>query len=253
MDEQVCIFVDGENFRYSIAALFESFNKADYLPDTDWALLFDWLAKKVCPQGSRKRTYWYVVDHLDFFPYRFPQLEKNPDELKKLLCKDKHLGKQLAALAQPVLKEKMHELREGLLKEMTKMKRRFEGWTAVQEGIALRNPAVTFRRAGAITYNLFKRTLGSEKAVDVKLACDLVLLRDIYDTAVIVSGDQDYVPAVEAVKEFGKSVWNVAFRTRGGRLLPGGARRLNVATDRCLEIGYDELAHYLGIEPHPRT
>lgn len=86
----------------------------------------------------------------------------------------------------------------------------------------------------------------------MKLACDLVLLRDIYDTAVIVSGDQDYVPAVEAVKEFGKSVWNVAFRTRGGRLLPGGARRLNVATDRCLEIGYDELAHYLGIEPRPR-
>jgi uncharacterized LabA/DUF88 family protein len=58
--------------------------------------------------------------------------------------------------------------------------------------------------------------------VDVNLGVDMVLFRDIYDVAVIVSGDQDYVPAVQAVKDSGKHVVNVAFLARNGVLLPGG-------------------------------
>ncbi len=87
--------------------------------------------------------------------------------------------------------------------------------------------------------------MGAEKSVDVKLATDLIMLRDIYDIAVIVSGDQDYVPAVQIVKDAGKKVVNVSFETRGGRLLPGGARRLNEKTDSALRVGYSELKTYL--------
>ena len=86
-----------------------------------------------------------------------------------------------------------------------------------------------------------------EKAVDVKLASDLIVLRDIYDVAIILSGDQDFVPAVEIVKDFGKRVVNVAFLTRGGRLLPGGARRLNQITDWSIELSHEELGPYLGL------
>ena len=68
----------------------------------------------------------------------------------------------------------------------------------------------------------------------------MIVLRDIYDIAVIVSGDQDYVPAVKVVKDFGKIVVNVAFLARNGRLLPGGARRLNHLTDDSIEIGYED-------------
>ena len=39
-----------------------------------------------------------------------------------------------------------------------------------------------------------------------------------------------YLP-VEVLKDYGKRVVNVAFKTRGGKLLPGGARKLNKATD----------------------
>ena len=94
---------------------------------------------------------------------------------------------------------------------------------------------------------LFDETLGPEKAVDVKLAVDMIMLRDIYNVAVIVSGDQDYVPAVCAVKDFGKRVVNIAFETRSGRLLPGGAWRLNQVTDWSLRIAYADFEKYLNL------
>jgi len=127
------------------------------------------------------------------------------------------------------------------------MQDRFAGWTAIQNGIAQRHRAIEFRRAGAIRYTLFDSSLGPEKAVDVKLATDLIVLQDIYDVAVIVSGDQDYVPAVQVIKNMGKTAVNVAFKTRGGRLLPGGARRLNQQTDESLEIEHADLAAHLNI------
>lgn len=253
MENRVCIFVDGENFRHSILELFETFRKDDYLPHADWSLLFDWLASRACHQGLRKRTYWYVIENIDFFPYTFPDATRKPEDLKRLLTKDKQIAAQLAALTGTKLTEKMQQITRELIQKRSRMKARFEGWRAIQDGIALKNPAVTFKRAGGIRYNLFTEELGDEKAVDVKLACDMVVLKDMYDVAVVVSGDQDYVPAVEVIKEYGKSVTNVAFKTRGGRLLPGGARRLSIATDRCLEIGWEELAHYLEMDVQPNT
>jgi uncharacterized LabA/DUF88 family protein len=83
--------------------------------------------------------------------------------------------------------------------------------------------------------------------VDVNLGVDMVLLRDIYDLALVVSGDQDYVPAVQAVKNSGKHVVNVAFLARSGTLLPGGARRLNEVTDWSIEYDYGQLRGFLGL------
>jgi len=53
-----------------------------------------------------------------------------------------------------------------------------------------------------------------EKGVDVLLATDMVSLafRDAYDTAILVSGDSDYVPVVEEIQELGKRVENASFK-----------------------------------------
>ena len=96
--------------------------------------------------------------------------------------------------------------------------------------------------------DLFQQRLGKEKAVDVKLACDMIMLRDMYDTAIIVSGDQDYVPAAQILKDSGKTVINVAFLKRNGKLLPGGARQLNIMTDASLNVPYSTLRSYMGLE-----
>ncbi len=54
-----------------------------------------------------------------------------------------------------------------------------------------------------------------EKGVDVMLATDLVTraYRDYYDTAIIVSGDADFYPALQAAKDVGKQVEVAAFET----------------------------------------
>ncbi len=53
-----------------------------------------------------------------------------------------------------------------------------------------------------------------EKGVDVLLATDMVSLafRDGYDTAILVSGDSDYVPVVEEIQSLGKRVENASFK-----------------------------------------
>jgi uncharacterized LabA/DUF88 family protein len=51
------------------------------------------------------------------------------------------------------------------------------------------------------------------KGDDIHLATDMVVLasRNAYDTAALVSGDGDFVPAVQAVQEMGKRVENYYF------------------------------------------
>jgi len=59
-----------------------------------------------------------------------------------------------------------------------------------------------------------------EKGVDAALSVDLIkyALNDVYDTAVLVSHDADYIPAVNFVQERGKEVVNLGFRNSGFHL-----------------------------------
>ena len=189
--------------------------------------------------GTRVRTYWYVIESVDFYPYRFPSVETHEDQLLRLLSGDAPTKSQLDPLSGDRRRSEMKRIVDQLKERQGHMLDRARGWLAMQNGIAGRHKAVEFRRAGAITYNLFEQQLQKEKAVDVKLATDLIVLRDIYDVALILSGDQDYVPAVGVV--------NVAFKTRGGQLLPGGARRLNQVTDWSFALNYDDLGQHLGL------
>ena len=58
-----------------------------------------------------------------------------------------------------------------------------------------------------------------EKGVDVMIATDLVsgAFKNLYDTAILVSGDGDFFPAIEAVKDLGKHVEVAAQHLRPGR------------------------------------
>ena len=249
--KRVCIFVDGENFRKSIVALFPNFNQAQYLPRGKWDALFNGLAGKVGDPAydrvERVRTYWYVVDKMDFYPYEYDPDKNSPEDLKRLFSKYAPFKARLDGLSSSKLETEIKRIAEELAAEEIKMSHRFQVWTRIQEGIKSKNCAVEFRRAGAICYQLFDHQFGIEKAVDVKLATDLLLLKSNYDVAIIVSGDQDFVPAVEEVKNAGKRVINVVFRERGGNLLPGGAWRLNLATDDKIEVTASELSKYLKV------
>lgn len=61
-----------------------------------------------------------------------------------------------------------------------------------------------------------------EKGIDVMIALDLVLgaQRNEYDTAVLISGDTDLVPAIDEALKFNKRIENAVWQPDGGRARP---------------------------------
>ena len=249
--ETACVFVDGENLRHSLVELFEpEFQATDYLPRAaHWSDFFGHLVEE---SGAKRlmRSYWYVVGELDVWPWGLSAALRKHDykRLERVLSKDKAYPSSIENESDPTKKnQKLKQRTIEILRRQNKMTRRFEGWKEFQEGITGRFDSIEFRRAGSIRYNLYSGRLGAEKAVDVHLATDLLKLSGIYDVAIIVSGDQDYVPAVQAVKDYGKQVLNVSFLKKNGKLLPGGARRLNRCADRQLQIPYRGMREFMGL------
>ena len=244
---RVCVFVDGENFRHSIVGLFSpTFQDRDYLPkNAQWTGLFDWVVGQIAGDAYRVRTYWYVIEHLDCTPYGVEGLESSNEKAAAVVGRYPPYAEELGSIVDPeARRDRVQTMVKDLIENQRRIRRRFEGWTRIQNGISRDEEAVEFRRAVGIRFSLFDSTFGTEKAVDVHLACDMVALKDIYDVAVVFSGDQDYVPAVRIVKDAGKRVVNVSFQARNGRLLPGGARRLNETADRSIVIKHADLAEY---------
>jgi len=70
-----------------------------------------------------------------------------------------------------------------------------------------REPRV--RRSGRCSACGAEYEYTTEKRVDTRLVADLIhyAANNAYDAAVLVSGDDDFVPAVEAVNALGKQVW----------------------------------------------
>lgn len=70
-----------------------------------------------------------------------------------------------------------------------------------------------------------------EKGVDAQLATDMVFFaaRNLYDVAILVSGDGDFKHTVQAVKDLGKHVENAYFRE-------GHSRELMKTCDRFIEL-----------------
>jgi len=70
-----------------------------------------------------------------------------------------------------------------------------------------------------------------EKGVDINIAVDMFRLAkdNIYDTAVLITSDADFVPAVEVIQELGKHVENAYFNK-------GYSFHLRKACDNFIEL-----------------
>lgn len=70
-----------------------------------------------------------------------------------------------------------------------------------------------------------------QKEVDVAMACEMVVhaLRDNYDVAIVVSGDRDFVPAIQHVQSAGKAVEVAAFNN-------SSSSEMKRAADKFVEL-----------------
>lgn len=68
-----------------------------------------------------------------------------------------------------------------------------------------------------------------QKEVDVALACEMVAhaFRDNYDVAILVSGDRDFIPAIQHVQASGKRVEVAAFANSVGEEMRRSADRFH--------------------------
>lgn len=104
-------------------------------------------------------------------------------------------------------------LNNGL--EFYEVVRRYYYTSALGDENALLTHEEELRTAGFEAPRVFKKAKGrSSKRVDVSLVTDLLLhsFRDNYDVAILVSGDEDFVPAIQTVAAEGKVVvlWAMA-------------------------------------------
>jgi uncharacterized LabA/DUF88 family protein len=126
---------------------------------------------------------------------------------------------------------------------------RARGWREVQASVENHNDQLEFRRSGSIPYDLATSQFGVEKGVDTQLTTDMITFSNMFDAAIILSGDADYLPPVAAVKMKGKLVYSVSFLDEKGRQLPGGARRLSNAVDSRADLDFETVRQALNIEP----
>lgn len=86
---------------------------------------------------------------------------------------------------------------------------------------------------------LEKRPRGGvvEKGVDVKIAVDMLQLAysNVYDTAILVSGDGDFAYAIEAVKDLGKHVEVAYFWARSFHLRKACDKFISLTKDYLKE------------------
>ncbi|HIQ49002.1 MAG TPA: NYN domain-containing protein [Aquifex aeolicus] len=96
------------------------------------------------------------------------------------------------------------------------------------------------------TANLRKLPSGEylEKEVDIMLATDMLSLayRNAYDTAILVSGDSDFVHTVEEVQSLGKRVENATFKKTSSYNLRKVCDRF-ILLDEYIEVFIMEEKH----------
>jgi uncharacterized LabA/DUF88 family protein len=185
-----------------------------------------------------------VVEHVDCQPYKIPTDWK----LKERVLARWYRERIAACRTEPERHKTLTQIEHDLNGARTAIEARARGWREIQASIESQNDQLEFRRSGSIPYELATKKFGTEKGVDTQLATDMIVLADIYDVAIILSGDADYLPAVAAVKAKGRLVYSVAFLGETGSPLPGGARRLRNAVDSQIDVPFEAVRRAMRIE-----
>lgn len=173
--ERIAIFIDGSNFYHGLK---EEVNSTSL----DFSNFFKILTK----DKQLTRIYYYNAPCDQFVePERYNSQQKFFRALKSI----PYLELKLGRLERRVVKLN----NELLIKDF---------------GGEIANKIIEKYGANIVTY--------VEKGVDVQIAVDLIKLayNNVYDTAILISGDGDFAPAIIAVKELGKHVEVAYFKSR---------------------------------------
>ncbi|MBI2378660.1 MAG: NYN domain-containing protein [Deltaproteobacteria bacterium] len=219
-EDRVVIYIDGQNLRFKLQDI------GLQEKDVNWGKLFSSL---VPASHVLIRAYWYQAARIA------------PWEWKSHLAKYTPQGMTPAQFERAATDyyrnecerlEKIHQI--------------------VYERIERTYDSVEFRYSGVLKVEPTRVTVDSsgqtqigtrvgEKGVDVALAVDLVRHAEHYDTAILITGDFDLVPAIQAVKDRLRRVIVVSVMKGTPPHHQGHARRLTSLCDQQIEIFESDL------------
>ncbi|KKM73409.1 hypothetical protein LCGC14_1410780 [marine sediment metagenome] len=130
------------------------------------------------------------IDNSNIFKgFRKYDIKADYEKLKNVICRDRELNNIF--------------LYEGVVYPISQEKKKWYNGLSKRSGYVIKASFDKIVSSGAI-----------EKKVDIKIAIDMISLayENSYDTAILVSGDGDFIPVVKKIKELGKKVEVWAFR-----------------------------------------
>ena len=203
--KKVTVFIDGQNLWHSLRdiGLRES--------DIDWNKLINSL---LTDDDELVRSYW-------FRPLKIQEIELRFNGFAQRYLRT-NFDKSTATAHCKSLKSK--KLDGDIFKQISSEFTLSKNWLSDQKQtfsqvdekysqIATKYDDLEIYRTGILKVDPFKRTIISEKGVDVALAVIMAkgALQDKYDKAILISGDFDYQEAVQVVKDATKKIHIVRF------------------------------------------
>ena len=107
-------------------------------------------------------------------------------------------------------------------------------------------------RLGRLVYTNWPATPPFEKGIDIQLATDMIThgFKNNYDVAILVAGDNDFVSALQAVKDNGKHIEVALFGKEGSsRQLRTVADKVTTINARFLEGSWKDTRPQRSHEP----
>ena len=204
--KRVMVFVDGSNLYKSEAQIRKNSN-------SDFSIDMKKFLKFLSEGNDLKRAYYY---------------NSLPDKADGRTVTMKKMNEQ------GILEDAVVPIIEGELKRYESL--RFNGYT-------VRFNYLKYNNEVDGTGKVIGRT-PFQKGVDTMLACDVIshAHNDAYDIAIIVAGDDDFVPLIETVKAVGKNIGVVQFRKPIGRNLAQHADFVVYLDNYMGEINYIKKA-----------
>lgn len=234
------VFIDGENLRYSLQGFaHEDFSEHEHLfgsreypfleeSDVNWTSFL----KHIVPEGYRMvRAYWYKAGKLsDWF---------RPSEEKEYIAR-RWVAKYLKCTEEELTEETIWKEIDRAERWYKNKRNWYDSVLRSHMRIMLNMDDIEFRYQGFLTVDPLGERIIREKGVDLALAVDMVTMIDGYELAILVTGDVDYTPAVEYVKNRLRKVLQVAV---GPRIPPfiGKAAKLRQIVDEVLPVFGDEI------------
>lgn len=255
-----CIFIDTANFKHSIQDLFAKdsvFDANHFLPKTaKWSEFFSLLLSKTRKDTSLIRTYFFYPAEYKFYPNendiksisefwdKFKKSSKDSDminEVKQNLPQGGFSDNDFNKQELSNFKTKYEEVKRNLERKQ----KRFVDDKRARESICSKYEQIEFSKFGVSRFDLINNEFKTEKGVDVNLAVDMIRLSSIFDICILVSGDQDFIPAIQYLKDNGKLVYVVAFVKKNGRKVAGVSPKIIEVCDGLINISYQEAKQNL--------